>query len=102
MLTLTLPVTYYHLVCIERVLWFVTYYIKRLLTSDGNIPKAYGLIKIHKAGNPLRVIVSSINSPLYYLSLYLHNIIIKNISQAASYIKDSSSNRKTKWHGFQF
>ena len=38
---------------------------KRLLTSDGNIPRAYELIKIHKAGNLLRVIVSSINSLLY-------------------------------------
>ena len=40
---------------------------RRLLTTDGNIPRTYGLIKIHKAGNPLRVIVSSLNSPLYYL-----------------------------------
>ena len=48
---------------------------RRLLTTDGVIPKAYGLTKIHKDGNPLRVIVSSVNSPLYYLSLFLHNLI---------------------------
>ncbi|KYN15798.1 hypothetical protein ALC57_11970, partial [Trachymyrmex cornetzi] len=48
---------------------------RRLLTTDGVIPRAYGLTKIHKDGNPLRIIVSSINSPLYSLSLFLHNII---------------------------
>jgi len=26
---------------------------KRLMTSDGNIPRAYGLIKIHKIGNSI-------------------------------------------------
>ncbi|KYQ46837.1 hypothetical protein ALC60_14128, partial [Trachymyrmex zeteki] len=46
---------------------------RRLLTTDGIIPKAYGLTKIHKQGNPLRIIVSSINSQLYYFSLFLHN-----------------------------
>ncbi|KYQ48744.1 hypothetical protein ALC60_12250, partial [Trachymyrmex zeteki] len=30
---------------------------RRLLTTDGIIPRAYGLTKIHKDGNPLRVIV---------------------------------------------
>ncbi|KYQ47789.1 hypothetical protein ALC60_13178 [Trachymyrmex zeteki] len=48
---------------------------RRLFTTDGVIPRAYGLTKIHKDGNPLCVIVSSINSPLYCLSLFLHNII---------------------------
>ncbi|KAG5316795.1 NU1M oxidoreductase, partial [Acromyrmex insinuator] len=28
---------------------------KRLMTSDGNIPRAYGLTKIHKVSNPLRL-----------------------------------------------
>ncbi|KYN07871.1 hypothetical protein ALC62_01155 [Cyphomyrmex costatus] len=63
---------------------------RKLFMTDGNIPRAYGLIKIHKNGNPLRVIISSINSPLYYISLFLHNNIIQNsIPQASSYIKDS-------------
>ena len=46
---------------------------RRLLTTDGIIPRVYGLTKIHKDGNPLRMIVSSVNSPLYYFSLFLHN-----------------------------
>jgi len=56
---------------------------------DGNIPRTYGLIKIHKAGNPLRVIVSLLNSPLYYLLFYLHNIIKNSIPNIPSHIKDS-------------
>ena len=48
---------------------------RRLLTTDDVIPRAYGLTKIHKDGNPLRVIVSSVNSPLYDFSLFLHNLI---------------------------
>ena len=35
---------------------------RRLLTSDGVIPRAYSLTKIHKEGYPLRVNVSCINS----------------------------------------
>ena len=34
---------------------------RRLLTSDGIIPRAYGLTKIHKEGYPLRVIVSCVS-----------------------------------------
>jgi len=74
---------------------------KRLLTSDGNIPRAYELIKIHKAGNLLRVIVSSINSLLYDFFPYLHNIIIKSISQALNYIKDSFHLVEKLWHSFR-
>ena len=62
---------------------------RRLLTTDGVIPRVYGLTKIYKESNPLRVIVSSINSPLYYLSLFLHNIINDSIPKALSHIKDS-------------
>ena len=47
------------------------------------------MTKIHKDGNPLRVIVSSVNSPLYYFSLFLHNLISDSIPKAPSYIRDS-------------
>ncbi|KAG5322236.1 CTR1 protein, partial [Pseudoatta argentina] len=47
----------------------------RLLITDDVIPRAYGLTKIHKDGNPLRVIVSSVNSSLYYFSLFYKLII---------------------------
>jgi len=45
---------------------------KKLLITDGVIPRAHGLPKIHKIGTPLRIIISSLNSPLYYLVCYLH------------------------------
>ena len=47
-------------------------------------------MKIHKQNYPLRIIVSSINSPLYNLSLFLHNIINDSIPEAPSFIKNST------------
>ena len=49
----------------------------RLWSSAGQIPRLYGLPKVHKSGIPLRPIVSFINSPTYQLSntfqiFYLH------------------------------
>ena len=58
-------------------------------TTDGIIPRAYGLTKIHKQNYPLRIIVSSLNSPLYNLSLFLHNIITDSIPETPSFIKNS-------------
>ena len=62
---------------------------RKLRTTDGIIPRAYGLTKIHKQNYPLRIIVSSLNSPLYNLSLFLHNIITDSISEIPSFIKNS-------------
>jgi len=53
------------------------------------LPRAYGLPKIHKPNNPLRIIVSSINSPLFSLAKYLHDIIQKSIPKSGSFIKNS-------------
>jgi len=62
---------------------------KTLYCSDGSLPRVYGLPKIHKPNCPLRVIVSSIGSPLYPLATFLHNILFKSIPKANSYIKNS-------------
>jgi len=40
-------------------------------------------------GNPLRIIISSLNSPLYHLAWFLHNIIKKSILEAPSAVKNS-------------
>ncbi|XP_011859689.1 PREDICTED: uncharacterized protein LOC105557131 [Vollenhovia emeryi] len=48
---------------------------RRLNCTDGTLPRAYGLPKIHKPECPLRIIVSSVDSPLYSFSFFLHNII---------------------------
>ncbi|XP_055547777.1 uncharacterized protein LOC129731643 [Wyeomyia smithii] len=47
----------------------------RLTTYNATCPKIYGLPKIHKDGNPLRVILSCINCPTYDLSKYLARIL---------------------------
>jgi len=62
---------------------------RKTLTTDGLLPRAYGLPKIHKPGFPLRIIVSSIGSPLYALSNYMHNLIKSGIPTPHSFIKNS-------------
>ncbi|XP_024891068.1 uncharacterized protein LOC112466939, partial [Temnothorax curvispinosus] len=57
--------------------------------SDGVLPRAYGLPKIHKQNHPLRIIVSFIDGPLHNLARFLHNIISTSIPKANSHIKDS-------------
>jgi len=51
---------------------------KKVFCSDGILPKAYGLPKIHKSGNSFRIIISSIDIfslfilwPLIYMKLSL-------------------------------
>lgn len=39
--------------------------------TEGPVPRLYGLPKVHKQGNPLRPIVSSISSPTYQLAKFL-------------------------------
>jgi len=62
---------------------------KKLLITDGTLPRAYGLPKLHKEGFPLRVIISSLNSPLYELACYLHKIIKDSVPEATSYVGNS-------------
>lgn len=50
---------------------------------------AYGLPKVHKPNFPFRLIVSSVNSPLYQLAVFLHNIMIKSFPVAHSFIENS-------------
>ena len=60
-----------------------------LSCSDGVLPRAYGLPKIHKPNHPLRVIVSSINSPLYTLASFLDKIMHISFPRASSSVKNS-------------
>jgi len=46
-------------------------------------------MKIHKENYPLRIIVSSINSPSYPLAAYLHSIIYNSIPKHFSHIHNS-------------
>lgn len=51
-----------------------------LMSSDSILPKAYGLSKIHKENYPFRIIISSINTALYPLAKFLHNLISDNVT----------------------
>ncbi|XP_011858524.1 PREDICTED: uncharacterized protein LOC105556066, partial [Vollenhovia emeryi] len=68
----------------EHTYWYLN-------CTNGNTPRCYGLPKIHKPGLPLRIIVSSVGSPLYNVARYLHNVLHKSIPNAQSFIKDSWS-----------
>jgi len=57
--------------------------------SDGNLPRAYGLPKIHKPGFTFRLIISSIDSPTYKLAYYIQKIISNNILKPHSHIDNS-------------
>ena len=48
---------------------------KRVQNQHSSTPQLYGLPKIYKAGQPLRPIDSSINSPTYNLFRYLAGVL---------------------------
>ena len=64
-------------------------YNKMLYSSDGVSPRFYGLPKIHKAGIPLRSIVSFINSPTYEASSYLAKILSPVLGKTENTVKNS-------------
>lgn len=69
---------------------FIEPHNKRFLyDSDALLPRAYGVPKIYKAEVPLRIIVSTVNSPLHRISCYLHKLINDNIPTSLFFIKDS-------------
>lgn len=61
---------------------------KYIYCSNGIIPRAYGLPKVHKPGTNLSKL-SCIESSLYSLATFLHNLIIENTPKSASYINNS-------------
>ena len=61
----------------------------RLRSTDGLIPRIYGLVKVHKDNFPLRPIVSLIGSPLYELSKYIASIISPLVGNTPHTVKNS-------------
>lgn len=53
--------------------------------SDSILPRVYRLPKVHKINCPFRIIISSLDSPLYTFASSLYNLISKNIPQAPSH-----------------
>ena len=54
-----------------------------------NISKAYGLIKIHKTGFPVRPIISTVNSPTYFISKFFAKFLQNNLKTPKSHIDNS-------------
>ncbi|PNF22345.1 hypothetical protein B7P43_G18297, partial [Cryptotermes secundus] len=65
--------------------------LKHKLTSyHSKPPHLHGLPKIHKAGIPLRPIISSIGSPCYVLDGFLHRILSPSAGKSDSFVKNSA------------
>lgn len=62
---------------------------KSLITSDALLHKAYEVPKTHKLNCPFRIIISTINSPLHKLAIYMHKILYKSIPNSPFSIKNS-------------
>lgn len=69
--------------------YITTAIYKQLNSTVPILPRAYGLPKVHKFNHPFRIIVSSIDSPLYSLAAFLHEIIQKSIPLSFSHISNS-------------
>jgi len=62
---------------------------KALYRSEGILPRAYELPKIHKSDIPFRLIISSIDSPFYSLASFLQGIIKKYVPNTFSHLENS-------------
>ena len=57
--------------------------------QKSNIPKPYGLVKIHKDGFPIRPIMSAINSSLYNISKFFTQFLTKNLKKPSCHVDNS-------------
>ena len=57
--------------------------------QKSNIAKAYGLVKIHKNGFPIRPIISATNSPLYNISKFFTQLLTKNLKKPSTLVDNS-------------
>lgn len=62
----------------------------RLTTYTATAPRIFGQYKYHKDGNPVRPIVSTINSPAYELSRFLATILKEAFSRPKFNIRNSA------------
>jgi len=74
----------------------------KLRSSDSILPRAYGLPKVHKLNTPFRLIVSSVNTALYTMASFLHDIItysLKNMNKYTTNSFDLYNTLSGKWIG---
>lgn len=63
---------------------------KQINFNKSRVPVFYGAPKVHKAGVPLRPIVSSYSSPTQTLSRYIHDLIKPIIGKTTFSVKNST------------
>ena len=63
---------------------------QRLYPTAADIPKLYGLPKVHKQGYPLRPIVSSVNSVTYESAKFLARILGPLVGHLPHHVKNSA------------
>jgi len=62
---------------------FISTTMHNLMTNSNRLlPRAYGLPKVHKPNCPFRIIISSVDSPLYAIASFLQKTIGTNIPTA--------------------
>jgi len=72
-----------------KIKGYITYSTyNSIYCSDGNLPRAYRLPKIHKLDRTFKIIISSIDSSTL-ISYFLLKIIAKNIDKSFSYVENS-------------
>lgn len=74
---------------------FINEYITKkqkqfLIRDTPKLPKLYGLPKIHKPNNPMRPIVSQIDSPAYYLNKYLDYLLTTAEKSIPNLLQDTT------------
>ena len=60
---------------------------KDILCENTNLPRIYGLPKIHKQNCPLRPVVSLINSPTFYMAKLFNDFFFKSLKTPLTQIK---------------
>lgn len=68
-------------------------YYKNLYCNKAVTPKFYATIKTHKEGNPIRPIVSFIESPTYRLAQHLSKILMPITDQSCHKLRNSYTMR---------
>ena len=63
---------------------------KFIMARDSTPGKTYGNVKMHKIGNPTRVITSGCNTAIENLSIFVENVLYDIASKLPSRIKDTN------------
>lgn len=68
---------------------------RRLKIFNAQAPRPYAVVKLHKIGHPIRIIIASINSPSYHITKYIHDIL-KPVTENNKYNVRNSYDLKSK------